>query len=307
MANLQVGDENIVLDEVSSSDVAAAVAGMTEMLVAEQVIAQAESLSISTDLTNATEDQLAKPQLVATEIKTAADITKHTVAEGDTIDSLASDYNVTTDTIRWANSLKKDKLDVGSELTILPVTGTLHTVAEGDTPESIAQLYKSDARQVIAFNDAEVKGLAPGQQVVVPDGAKPAPARSLIRNILNNNFLRTGSKFSSSYTIIGGKVGNGWCVAYAEYRSAQLGNPTGGGWGNARVWPSSARQAGRTVDRTPVVGAVAQRNNHVAVVEAVSEDGSMIKYSDQNGVGGWGRVALTNDWVPASSFAWFIH
>jgi hypothetical protein len=45
----------------------------------------------------------------------------------------------------------------------------------------------------------------------------------------------------------------------------------------------------------------------VVVVEEVSEDGSMIKYSDMNGLIGWGKAGITNDWVPASGFWAYIH
>jgi surface antigen len=66
------------------------------------------------------------------------------------------------------------------------------------------------------------------------------------------------------------------------------------------------------VSTTPVVGAIAQSNSgpegHVAIVEAVSDDGAMIKYSDMNGLAGWGREGRTADWVPARSrFQNFIY
>lgn len=300
---------DVVLDEVSSTDVAAAVAEMTNMLVADKVVAQAEALASLSDLTSATEDELAKPQLVATETKSRADIVKHVVAAGETLDSLANTYNVTTDTIKWANNLQTNTVAVGTKLTILPVSGVLHTVNEGDDPDSLAQLYKANAQQIIAFNDAELKGLMPGEQIVIPSGIKPAPARGTLYATLSRGFrlFNVNSTFLGSYKQLG--LAGGWCTHWASVRAAQLGlgGGTGNNWGNAISWPTSARRAGYVVDRTPVVGAVAQRNNHVVVVEAVSADGSMIKYSDQNGLAGWGRVAITNDWVPASGFANYIH
>jgi hypothetical protein len=45
---------------------------------------------------------------------------------------------------------------------------------------------------------------------------------------------------------------------------------------------------------------------HVAVVEAVSEDGTMMKYSDMNGIAGWGRVGYS-DWVPISFYQHYIY
>jgi len=33
----------------------------------------------------------------------------------------------------------------------------------------------------------------------------------------------------------------------------------------------------------------------------------MIKYSDMNGLAGWGRVGYSDDWVPASKFPHYIY
>jgi LysM repeat protein len=310
VAGIQIGrGSEIVLDEVSSTDVAAAVAVMGDLIVTDQIVAQAEALSEQSQLSGTVEDQLIKPQVVATDVVTRQDIVKHTVAEGETLDSIAKRYNVTTDTIKWANGLSRNRVSTGTKLTILPINGILHTVVNGDSPDSLANLYRANARQIIAFNDAEVTGLVEGQRIVIPDGIKPAPRRSLF------SLSRSRYIFSTSWTYLGrytqfpnpGGYGRGWCTHWAAYRAGVLGNPIGGQWGNASSWPNSARNTGAYyVDHTPRRGAVAQRGNHVVVIEAVSEDGSMVRYSDMNGVGGWGNAVLYNDWVPASSFAWYI-
>jgi surface antigen len=82
-------------------------------------------------------------------------------------------------------------------------------------------------------------------------------------------------------------------------------------WGNANTWDNyAAITPGWVVSRTPVVGAVAQTDSgfggHVAIVEAVSADGTMIKYSDMNGIAGFGRVGYS-DWVSTSYFPHYIY
>jgi surface antigen len=83
-----------------------------------------------------------------------------------------------------------------------------------------------------------------------------------------------------------------------------------GNWGNANTWDNYASLSGWIVSSTPVPGAIAQTDRgfegHVAYVEAVSEDGTMIKYSDMNGVAGWGRVGYS-DWVPISRYPHYIY
>ena len=97
----------------------------------------------------------------------------------------------------------------------------------------------------------------------------------------------------------------GYCTWYAAGRV-----PVPSNWGNANTWDNLARVSGWNVSGTPRVGAVAQTNRgyygHVAVVEAVSPDGTMIKYSDMNGLAGFNRVGYSG-WVPISKFDNYIY
>jgi surface antigen len=82
-------------------------------------------------------------------------------------------------------------------------------------------------------------------------------------------------------------------------------------WGNANTWAYYARLSGWTVSSRPIPGAIAQNPNmsywgHVAFVEEVSPDGTMMKYSDMNGLAGWGRVGYSN-WVPISTYPNYIY
>lgn len=102
----------------------------------------------------------------------------YSVLEGDTVASIAEKFNVSQDTIRWANNLTGDKIKVGQSLKILPVTGIAHTVVKGDTVYSIAKKYDTEPQGIIDFpfntfaND-ETFELAIGQTVIVPDGVMP--------------------------------------------------------------------------------------------------------------------------------------
>lgn len=48
------------------------------------------------------------------------------------------------------------------------------------------------------------------------------------------------------------------------------------GWGNATDWKYHAQQSGWTVSTTPIAGAIAWRYGHVAYVESVNSDGTII-------------------------------
>ncbi|HBE89760.1 MAG: hypothetical protein A3G57_02395 [Candidatus Andersenbacteria bacterium RIFCSPLOWO2_12_FULL_45_8] len=96
----------------------------------------------------------------------------YTIQPGDTIAGIAAQFNVSTNTILWANGLSSsDTINVGDHLTILPTTGVLHTVNSGDTLLAIADKYDVDAKDVAQYNDlSDTSKLSVGQKLIVPDG-----------------------------------------------------------------------------------------------------------------------------------------
>jgi len=103
------------------------------------------------------------------------------VEEGDTVASISKKFGIDEDTIRWQNSITKDKIKVGQIIQILPVTGIAHKVNKGDTVYSIAKKYDSSAQAVVdfpfnTFSNDETFELAIGQIVIVPEGVKPQDA-----------------------------------------------------------------------------------------------------------------------------------
>lgn len=104
----------------------------------------------------------------------------YTVRPGDTIASIAKAFDVSANTILWANGLSNPRaLRVGNQIIILPVTGVQHTVVKGDTIASIAKKYRADVADILESNGlAADDPLAVGSIILVPDGelASPAPA-----------------------------------------------------------------------------------------------------------------------------------
>jgi LysM repeat protein len=107
------------------------------------------------------------------------DIMVYTVEEGDNVSTLADKFDLTTDTIVWANGdleADPDFILIGQKLNILPVPGVLHTVADGDTLDSVAKKYKADSQAIIELDWNKLKPpytLTAGQKIIVPDGEKP--------------------------------------------------------------------------------------------------------------------------------------
>ena len=106
----------------------------------------------------------------------------YTVRPGDTISSIAESFDVSVNTIRWANGIADSRsLAVGAKLVILPVTGVRHEVKKGETISSIAGHYRASIAEILQFNGfAPDEGLSAGTTLIIPNGelAEATPLRA---------------------------------------------------------------------------------------------------------------------------------
>ena len=117
-------------------------------------------------------------------------IISYKVKSGDSLRSVADKFEISEETIKWANSLTDESLSVGQELLILPTTGVLYYVERGDTLSDIAQRHKAKGDEIISFNDIEDETqITPGDQLIIPDGEKPAkPAPQQAPQVTHTGF-----------------------------------------------------------------------------------------------------------------------
>lgn len=121
------------------------------------------------------------------------DVVNYDVQPGDTIQSIADSYKISTSTLLWANDLTSSStIKVGQSLVILPTDGVLHVVKSGDTISGIAQTYKAQAEDIISYNDlANQDDIYIGDILIVPGGVMPRKASPVMNNQipLANNFF----------------------------------------------------------------------------------------------------------------------
>jgi murein DD-endopeptidase MepM/ murein hydrolase activator NlpD len=116
----------------------------------------------------------------AVSVKPRDGVVTYIVQPGDTVSSIAKKFDVSIDTIRWQNDLASiDAIKPSQKVEVPPVTGMMHKVKRGETIYSIAKKYDVDAQQILnwpfnSYADDETFALAVGQNLVVPDGVKPA-------------------------------------------------------------------------------------------------------------------------------------
>jgi murein DD-endopeptidase MepM/ murein hydrolase activator NlpD len=126
------------------------------------------------------------------------DIIKHVVEKGETLSSIADQYNISSETILLANELDSTKIQPGQELLILPVNGIIHMVEKGETLDNIAKTYGADKDEIISYNDLSSSGdVYIGDVLIIPNGKMPkqaapttnAPVQSYAQTVLPNSYF----------------------------------------------------------------------------------------------------------------------
>lgn len=315
----QLPTEKVVsVDDVVAVDVASKLALAAKLPVATSVA----NLAVSTKIANEFAQFNSTKQLTVGSTVDGRAVIGYVVETGDTIDTIASKFNLTKDTIIWANNLVSNRLYAGQTLQILPTNGVIYTVKVGDTIDSLADKYRVDRDRLVLYNDLVNDSLVVGQQLVMPDATMPENERPGYIDYIRYQYyygyqggditvLGGGSwdfnetvrsyipHVSSLYSnTSGNRMYTGQCTWWAWERRYAMGKPIPAGFlGNGGEWGYRMQSMGGVVNNQPAVGAVAESAGHVAVVESINDDGSIV-ISEMNNNGTY-RVVLRT--IPASS------
>jgi hypothetical protein len=83
--------------------------------------------------------------------KPRSEILEYEVKSGDTLSTIADKFNISQDTIKWANDLDGVTIKPGQKIKILPVSGVAVDVKKGDSLDSLAKKYDSSAQGILDF------------------------------------------------------------------------------------------------------------------------------------------------------------
>lgn len=132
-------------------------------------------------------------------------ISIYVVRPGDTLSEVAKMFNVSANTIIWANNMSGPKdMHVGDTLVILPISGVERTIIKGDTLKSIAKKYNGDANEIAQYNGLDPEApLAIGTTIIIPGGditpqASKTKKTSSLKN-LYEPYLGGGGAVQSGY------------------------------------------------------------------------------------------------------------
>lgn len=233
------------------------------------------------------------------------------IKPGDTPSSIADSFNISTNTLLWANNLdlsSATRIKPGDKLIILPVSGIRYVIKKGDTLAAIAKKYSASEEDILSFNDLNATdALETDSVIIIKDGKLPAPpaskptgrpktslayvqpaasgAKGVYRFISADEFNTPNDAAGDDLPASQGRrFISGQCTYYVSLRRYIP-------WsGDAKKWLVNARAFGYKTGKTPIVGAIMAtsenpRYGHVAYVEAVNDD--KITISEMNYVGPW--------------------
>ena len=332
-ANVSVDSKDKTsVDDTVATSVAASVAETANLSVAKSVANLAISTKIQSQLSQSDGSSASKPQIIESVVESRL-VKSYAVVSGDTVNTVAAKFNISAQTVKWANNLTTDAVSVGSTLKILPVDGILYSVEDDDTIDSIVKKYSVDKTRVITYNDLEVSGLQPNTSIILPDGVLPENERPGYVAPVNYNYYSGfgtgfgGATWRISVGTPSGPYAYGNCTLYAYNRRIQLGLPVGTNGGNASTWAEVAATPkdkfveglsqlgygwGLEVDHTPTVGAIMQNSGnlgHVAIVESILPNGDL-SVSEMNAyVSGGGYNIVSGRTILSGNVGqyWFIH
>lgn len=120
-------------------------------------------------------------------------ISEYVVMAGDSVAGIAQKFNITPETILWANDLKKNSpIQVGQKLVILPVSGVSYKIKNGDTISEISEKFHISQKELSEFNDLTDGKLVVGEVIIIP-GGKLSPATSTNTGTSNSNNASNGT------------------------------------------------------------------------------------------------------------------
>jgi len=130
-------------------------------------------------------------------------ISVYEVKSGDTLSEIANMYDVSVNTIIWANNLRGAwDLHKGDILIILPISGVERVVVKGDTIKSLAKKYGGDAKEIAQYNGLDpAESLAVGSTVIIPGGevSSPTPVTSSSGRIVKEPLRGTSGAVFTGY------------------------------------------------------------------------------------------------------------
>lgn len=237
----------------------AGVAHLITKQVAIRAGAETRVLDESASLPEADEVSSDSVQEEAIEEDATPVITTYKVKSGDTLSGIAEKFNISVNTIRWANDLteKTSKITIGDELVILPVSGVEYVVQKGDTLSGIAAKFDANQDDILKYNDIEASKIKVGTELIIP-GAEPVTPKAPAKKVVTTPKVaptKTSEKVATPTTTTPVKVEEKKEEVAASNTSVKFVHPIPGGVLTQRIHDGNAVDFGAPVGTKVVASA----------------------------------------------------
>ena len=178
--NLTIGDSLIVKDSSGNSDSSSSVDNNKYYIVkkGDSLYSIARSNNMTVDklksLNNLTSNILFIGQKLIISSGSKVSNNVYVVKKGDTLWSIANNFNVSVNDLKNANNKSNNSLSIGEQL-IIPgkstgenVSTTIYTVKSGDNLYSIARRYNVTVNEIKSLNNLSSNLLSIGQKLSIP-------------------------------------------------------------------------------------------------------------------------------------------
>ena len=178
--NLTIGDSLIVKDSSGNSDSSSSVDNNKYYIVkkGDSLYSIARSNNMTVDklksLNNLTSNILSIGQKLIISSGSKVSNNVYVVKKGDTLWSIANNFNVSVNDLKNANNKSNNSLSIGEQL-IIPgkstgenVSTTIYTVKSGDNLYSIARRYNVTVNEIKSLNNLTSNLLSIGQKLSIP-------------------------------------------------------------------------------------------------------------------------------------------
>ncbi len=120
-------------------------------------------------------------------------IETYTVKAGDSLGTIARDFDIDVGTILWANNLsERQYIRPGDQLKILPVSGVLVAVKSGDTLGAIASKYNGDLEDIMTANQLADEIVPVGKELIIPGGEPPKIVQERVMAVSRDQLKEPG-------------------------------------------------------------------------------------------------------------------
>jgi len=223
------------------------------------------------------------------------EIIEYKVQEGDSFDSIAKKFEVTTNSIYWANNFPFNKnIKTWETIKVPSISWLVHNVKKRETLDNIATKYWISKEKIIAQNNikSEETGISQWMTLIIPGARKYAPIKnSASKTTWGYTFANSIWKSWQSRDVLWDWVYKlvkrtptykfvWWNCTYfvAQYKEVTW------RW-NAKEWLKNAQAKWVSTGKNPWVGAIVvlhwrwynPRYGHVAIVVDVTKDSIIVK------------------------------